>query len=126
MGRRILTAREQLEMLSPWRRVAAGGTRILYHHTSPEAAESIRTNDFQNGLEKGQRPDAVFFSTHPNSEYAHAFGAGQVQVHAPEHLFDDDAGEFGGEDAGWLDDEFPSGEQHWAIPAKHIRKEWIK
>lgn len=102
------------------------GYRTLYHNTTPEAADSIRANGFSPGREKGQRPDAAFFSTHPDSDYIKAFGQGQVSLRVPENMFSDEYGEFGGEGAGWLDDEFPSGEQHWAIPVQHLRNEWIE
>lgn len=119
---RDIEAKGQRQAAAP----QASAYRMLYHNTTPEAAASIRMNGFQKGLEKGQRPDAAFFSTHPDSDYIKAFGQGQVALRVPEKMFDDETGEFGGPNAGWLDDEFPNGEQHWAIPVQHLRRHWIQ
>lgn len=101
--------------------------KLLYHRTTPENAAAInRSRRFNPGLEKGQRPDAVFFSTNPGDDVGQArdYGDGVVTLNIPDEHFEDQYGEFQG-GKGWLDDEFPSGEQHWAIPYQHLRPEWF-
>lgn len=114
-----------VEELGPARRRRKG--KLLYHRTTPENAAAInQARQFNPGLEKGQRPDAVFFSTNPGNEVGQArdYGDGLVTLNVPDHHFEDEYGEFQGGN-GWLDDEFPSGEQHWAIPHQHLRPEWF-
>lgn len=114
-----------VEDLGPAKRRRKG--KLLYHRTTPENAAAInRIKKFNPGLEKGQRPDAVFFSTNPGDDVGQArgYGDGLVALNVPDEHFEDEYGEFQGGN-GWLDDEFPSGEQHWAIPHQHLRPEWF-
>lgn len=114
-----------VEELGPAKRRRKG--KLLYHRTTPENAAAInRMKKFNPGLEKGQRPDAVFFSTNPGDDVGQAreYGDGLVTLNVPDEHFEDEYGEFQGGN-GWLDDEFPSGEQHWAIPHQHLRPEWF-
>lgn len=98
--------------------------RMPYHHTSPESADSIRQYGFRPGREKKSRPDAVLFTASPKSEYAPAFGGGQASLRVPSSMFGDELGEFGGPNAGRLDDELPDGEK---LPAQHLmRRGWIQ
>ena len=89
----------------------------LYHHTSPEAAEEIKKTGHFKSLEgtsySGRGTDA-YFTTHKGSEYASGFGPSVVHIQYP------------AKGAATLVDEFPSGEQHYAIPTHHIRKSYIK
>jgi hypothetical protein len=87
----------------------------LYHHTAPETADKIRSEgrfDSKHSGYTGGRD--AFFTTHKGSEYASAFGEGVVHVKYPVK----------GERT--LDDEFPSGEQHYAIDTRRIRKAMIQ
>lgn len=98
----------------PRRREAAadGGKIDLYHRTTPENAQRILREKKMTSEEYGPdgRP-AVFFSTHPGSgSHAAGYGSAVVHVRIPEHL-------------AVLDDEFPSGEQHYQVPAHRLRPE---
>lgn len=57
----------------------------------------------------GGVPNA-YFSTHADSEYIKGFGDHVVHVRVPQHL-------------AQLEDEFPSGEQHYTVPTKRLRPE---
>lgn len=72
---------------------------ILYHYTTPEAAERIRATGTMVGLE-----DGLFF-TNRRGGYASGYGAAVVELHVPDALLQ-------------LDDEFPDGEQHFRIPVR--------
>lgn len=95
--------------------------RVLYHRTTPELAATIRA---QRRFISAENTGSAFFSTHPDGQ-ADGYGTALVEVHVPAELFDEETGQFGG-DRGWLDDEFPSGEQHWAINIAAIAPAWIQ
>jgi len=83
----------------------------LYHHTSPEAAQAIYATGRMKNIHNDSR-QAAFFTTDPGSEYASAFGSGVVHARVPDHIAE-------------LDDEFPSGEQHYAVPLNKLRPEHL-
>jgi len=90
----------------------------LYHHTAPEIAAVIRSTGRMKTKDNTGR---AYFTTDPDSEYAHAFGAAQVHARVPRHWVENGPN---GEDApALLNDEFPSGEQHYAVKISHLRKE---
>lgn len=87
----------------------------LYHHTSPETAERIKTEKrFKSNTTGYDGGRAAYFTTHKGSDYASAFGAGVVHVKYPAQM------------EHTLDDEFPSGEQHYAISTHLIRRNMIQ
>jgi hypothetical protein len=89
----------------------------LYHHTTPEAAEAIKSTGKMQTLDNTGR---AYFTTHADSEYAHAFGPAQVHVRIPKSW----AGEHDlSSNNAILDDEFPSGEQHYAVKINRLKKE---
>lgn len=97
-----------------WSKTGGGapGTLDLYHHTTPEnAAEIRRTGKFTSPeLDEHGRPLA-FFTTDPGEgSQAGGRGSGVVHIRVPEGM-------------ARLEDEFPSGEQHYSIPASQIRQE---
>ena len=94
----------------------------LYHHTSPKAAEQIKSTHKMTSKESGGR---VFFTTHPDSEYASGFGKAQVHVQIPHHWTDDGKAPHY-ENTAELDDEFPSGEKHYAVKLNRLRPEHFK
>lgn len=78
---------------------AADGVLDLYHHTSAEAAQAILARgDWQTRENTAE----AYASTHV-AEQAEGYGAAVVHIQVAE----DDA---------VLDDEFPSGEQHYRVP----------
>jgi len=80
----------------------------LYHFTSPEAAERIhRTGQW---LSK-ENTQSVYFSTDPKGQ-ATGYGEAVVHVRVPRHW-------------AQLDDEFPSGEQHYTVPIRRLRPHHI-
>jgi hypothetical protein len=95
---------------------AAGEQIDLYHHTSPDAAAKIYR---EKRMTSKENTGSIFFTTDPESEYAAGFGDGVVHVRMPRaHLESlDERGK------AWQDDEFPSGEQHWAIHHTGLRPE---
>ncbi len=95
--------------------------RILYHRTTPELAAVIRA---QRRFISAENTGSAFFSTHVDGQ-TDGYGSAIVEVHVPADLFDEETGQFDG-DKGWLDDEFPSGEQHWAIHIAAIAPAWIQ
>ena len=95
--------------------------RILYHRTTPELAAVIRA---QRRFISAENTGSAFFSTHVDGQ-TDGYGTAIVEVHVPVDLFDEETGQFDG-DKGWLDDEFPSGEQHWAIHIAAIAPAWIQ
>ena len=105
--------------LTPYMHLA----KLLYHRTTPENADAINQ---ARRFNPGRGPDAVFFSTNPGDDagQARGYGDGLVTLNIPDHHFADEYGEFQG-GQGWLDDEFPSGEQHWAIPHHRLDPEWF-
>lgn len=95
--------------------------RILYHRTTPELAAVIRA---QRRFISAENTGSAFFSTRVDGQ-TDGYGTAIVEVHVPADLFDEETGQFDG-DKGWLDDEFPSGEQHWAIHIAAIAPAWIQ
>lgn len=95
--------------------------RILYHRTTPELAATIRA---EKRFISTENTGSAFFSTHLDGQ-TDGYGPAVVEVHVPAELFDEETGEFG-QNQGWLDDQFPSGEQHWAVSIKAIKPEWIQ
>ena len=95
--------------------------RILYHRTTPELAAVIRA---QRRFISAENTGSAFFSTHVDGQ-TDGYGTAIVEVHVPADLFDEETGQFDG-DKGWLDDAFPSGEQHWAIHIAAIAPAWIQ
>lgn len=95
--------------------------RVLYHRTTPELAAVIRA---QGRFISAENTASAFFSTHREGQ-AEGYGTAVVEVHVPAELFDDEIGQFG-QGQGWLDDEFPSGEQHWSLRITAIQPEWIQ
>ena len=94
----------------------SGGQFIdLYHHTTPEAVAAIKSTGQMKTKDNTGR---AYFTTHPNSEYAHAFGAAQVHARVPARWAEDNTAQ--------LDDEFPSGEQHYAVKINRLRPEHFK
>jgi hypothetical protein len=79
----------------------------LYHFTSPENASAIMAGRSMKSVYSDR---AAYFTTHPDSEYGSGFGTAKVHVKVPEHLAE-------------LDDEFPSGEQHYRVPVGRLRPE---
>lgn len=81
----------------------------LYHRTTPEAAQEIvRLGSFskpvQSGMSRHYR-DSIWASTHPSGA-ADGYGEAVVAFDVPERHAE-------------LDDEFPSGEKHYAVNARH-------
>src|SRR5215212_3272695 len=83
-----------------------GATVILYHHTTPTAAQTIaQQRRFESDLRgRGGHPCAYF--TTELGGHADGRGSGVVTVEVPDEVDLDQ----------WLDDEFPSGERHYEIP----------
>lgn len=82
----------------------------LYHHTTPEAAEQIKSTGKMLTKDNTGR---AYFTTDPKSEYASGFGSAQVHARIPHHWTENDNAQ--------LDDEFPSGEQHYAVKINRLR-----
>jgi hypothetical protein len=80
--------------------------RVLYHRTSPENAEQINQD---RRMHSKENTGEVFFSTHKDGQGT-GYGEGVVRVRVPARLAE-------------LDDEFPSGEQHYRIRARDLRPE---
>lgn len=102
------TASEAKVQTPPRRRKVASDdsmeTLDLYHRTTPEAAAAIHRTKRMTSQEQGR----VFFSTHRDGGQGEGYGDAVVHVRVPEHLAN-------------LDDEFPSGEQHYWVHQKHLR-----
>ena len=111
--RRIITAREQAEMLAPWREAAVDpieygidpedyhfrrelgrwkpkvgddGMVDLYHRTNPSRADSIVTHGFDPALTGDphhRSTDEVFFSTTPHGRQKNRYGDAVVHVRVP-------------------------------------------
>lgn len=82
----------------------------LYHHTTAENAASITRSGRMTSPENVGGQAAAFFTTEPG-EGAQAGGRGEGTVHlrVPGHL-------------ATLEDEFPSGEQHYSVPVAKLRR----
>jgi hypothetical protein len=100
-------------------RAEAASMIDLYHHTSPEAAAKIYR---ERRMTSKENTGSIFFTTDPESEYAAGFGDGVVHVRMPRAYLDALSTE-GTSGKAWQDDEFPSGEQHWAIHHTALRPE---
>lgn len=97
-----------------WSKTGGGtpGMLDLYHHTTPEnAAEIRRTGKFTSPERDEHGRPLAFFTTDPGTgSQAGGRGSGLVHIRVPEGM-------------ARLEDEFPSGEQHYSIPASQIRRE---
>lgn len=83
----------------------------LYHRTTPERAETIlREHRMASPELNADGEPAAFFSTVPDGGHASGYGDAVVHVRVP------------GEIAS-LEDEFPSGEQHYSVPVRCLRPE---
>lgn len=82
----------------------------LYHRTTPEAAAQIHATGQMHSKET---PPRAYFSTQHSGGQADGYGEGVVHVRVPEHLAE-------------LDDEFPNGEQHYAVNVNHLRPEHFR
>jgi 2'-5' RNA ligase len=85
----------------------------LYHRTTPENAAAIYRDKRMHSRENlgGRKP--LYFSTFRGDEedaQGREYGEGIVHVRVPHHIAE-------------IDDEFPSGEQHYSIDAKDLRPE---
>lgn len=80
----------------------------LYHRTTPDAARQIQAT---GRIESKENPPRAYFSTKKDGQAA-GYGDAVVHVRVPRRLAE-------------LDDEFPDGEQHYAVNVKHIRREHI-
>jgi hypothetical protein len=76
----------------------------LYHRTSPEAAQEILSTQQFKSLENTRD---IYGSTMLKGQ-AQGFGSAVVEVEVPD-------------DRAALNDEFPSGEQHYAFQSRHAR-----
>ena len=82
----------------------------LYHHTTPENANAIRSSGRMVSPENvGGQPAAFFTTESSKGAEAGGRGDGTVHVRVPEHL-------------ATLEDEFPSGEQHYSVPVARLRR----
>lgn len=107
---------EGRETKVPWNHqvTAADGDHLdLYHRTTPEAAEAIYRDKNMHSRENlgGRKP--LYFSTFRGDEpdaQGRGYGDGVVHVRVPRHLAE-------------IDDEFPSGEEHYSIDQGDLRPE---
>lgn len=83
---------------------ALGDEITLYHRTTPAAAAEIRRT---GKLTSRENTGEVFASTHRQGQ-ARGYGEAVVPIRVPR-------------DRARLDDEFPDGEQHFAVPADAVR-----
>lgn len=90
----------------------------LYHHTTPEAAAHIKST---GRMQTKDNTGRAYFTTHADSEYAHAFGSAQVHARVPAKWTDDDP--TGNSHTAELNDEFPSGEQHYAVKINRLKRQ---
>lgn len=79
----------------------------LYHRTSVDSAVVIMR---ERTMVSKEADGSVYFSTHLEGGQADGYGIAVVHVRVPAHLAE-------------LDDEFPSGEQHYRIDARRLRPE---
>ena len=89
----------------------------LYHRTSPENAENIRSSRYFKGSPYPGERGQVWASTHLGGQ-ATGYGKGVVTINLPKDKRR--------RPAMALEDEFPSGEQHWVFQAEDIKPRWIK
>lgn len=98
------------EMRGPDGRWISGGGMIdLYHHTTPENADQIRRTGRFTSPERDEhgRPLAFFTTERGTGTQAGGRGSGLVHIRVPRAM-------------ARLEDEFPSGEQHYSIPVSQI------
>jgi 8-oxo-dGTP pyrophosphatase MutT (NUDIX family) len=85
----------------------ASGHLDLYHRTTPEAAERIRSDRSMHSKENtGETYWSTFRGDEPDAQAA-GYGAGVVHIRVPHHLAE-------------IDDEFPSGEEHYRVHPGHL------
>ena len=83
----------------------------LYHRTSPEiAAEIYKSGKFDSKIKTSMGTE-VYFSTKYGG-HASDYGSAVVAVRIPERYAN-------------LDDEFPDGEQHYWVAARHLRRHGV-
>ena len=97
-------------MSTPVPNRTGGRSLDLYHRTSPENAQTILE---QKKMTSKYSDKTAYFSTHKDSEYGKGFGEGVVHVQVPENI-------------AQIEDEFPSGEQHYRVPVNLLRTEHFK
>lgn len=95
------------------------GVRHLYHRTTAELAAQIHA---QRRFVSAENTQTAFFSTQLDGQ-ARGYGDAVVELHVPAELFDEETGSFAR--GGWLDDEFPDGEEHWSLRVDVIEPTWI-
>lgn len=89
----------------------------LYHHTTPEAAQSIvrdkvfDTSDGRNFDDEDDFDERAYFSDRKNGE-ARRYGPAAVHFRVPEHELE-------------TDDTFDTGETHYSMPVDRIRSRHI-
>lgn len=81
----------------------------LYHRTTPEAAAAIHKQRRMHSKENGEICFSTFRGDEPNAQ-ALGYGEGLVHVRVPSHI-------------AQIDDEFPSGEEHYRIHQRDLRPE---
>lgn len=85
----------------------ASGHLDLYHRTTPEAAEAIRRTKTMHSKENhGETYWSTFRGDEPDAQGA-GYGDGVVHIRVPHHLAE-------------IDDEFPSGEEHYRVHPDHL------
>lgn len=77
----------------------------LYHRTTKENVNKIYQ---EKNMHSKENDGGVFFTTFPQGDQSGGYGESVVHVRVPEHIAE-------------LDDEFPSGEQHYKVLNKHLR-----
>ncbi|WP_157953328.1 2'-5' RNA ligase family protein [Streptomyces sp. MH60] len=85
----------------------------LYHRTTPEAAAAIYRDKRMTSKERIGNDRPVFFSTFRGDEedaQGRGYGEGVVHVRVPHEIAN-------------IDDEFPSGEEHYWVHAGHLKPE---
>lgn len=102
-----------IQAVSGMRQTAGVDHIDLYHRTTPENAAAIYREKRMHSKENlgGRKP--LFFSTFRGDEdgaVTGGYGEGLVHVRVPHHLAE-------------IDDEFPSGEEHYSIDQKDLRPE---
>jgi hypothetical protein len=87
------------------------GIMDLYHRTSPGNARNImREKSMFTKENKGE----AYFSTRRDSEYTDGYGTGVVHIRVPDEW-----------EHARLDDEFPNGEQHFAVKLSEIQAKYF-
>jgi hypothetical protein len=90
-----------------WRKHLNENKLLLYHHTSPENANVIKTTgDWQSKIRTSQGTE-IYFSNSPEGQ-AGGYGKAVVEIEIPEEFTH-------------LDDEFPDGERHYWVDAADLR-----